>query len=103
MTAANAFSRPDAAWLFYDTAFFDDSGWIVRFEPKVICSDRLRLAIGICGRINPDASLWLQGWLARQETQREALDGLARALTTVGSQLDGAPKHRIYRWRMRIS
>ena len=91
MTAANVFSRPDAAWLFFDTACFDDAGWITRFEPKVFCSDRLRLAIGLCGRINPNAKGWLQGWLAGQETQRDALEGLPKALAVVQSLLASAP------------
>lgn len=101
MTAANAFSRPDAAWLFFDTAFYDAAGWITRFKSKVACSDRFRLAIGVCGRTPPNCEIVIQHWLDEQPTQRAALEGLPELLATLGNAADAAPSYT-HRWRWRI-
>jgi hypothetical protein len=72
MTASNAFARSDGAWLFYDTATYDDDGFIRKLGTKVVSNDRMRLAIGFCGRVPRDMQEEASAWLDAQPSQADA-------------------------------
>lgn len=96
MTAANVFARTSGAWLFFDTASYDDDGFVRGFGPKVATSDRLSLAIGLCGRPPVD---WLQNitaWLDDQPLQADAIAGLPSLLSSLSANASAAPNRA--RW-----
>ena len=91
MTAANVFARADGAWLFFDTAVFDDDGFVRGFRSKVVTSDRLLIGIGVCGRIAPTASERISDYMTAQPDQSAALATTPELLATL--KRDAASVH----------
>lgn len=102
MTAANAFARADGAWLFFDTAAYNDDGFVVSMGSKIVSSDRLHLAIGICGRVPANRNAIIVSWLARQSDQADALANLpdlARSFSDPIAYPNRAPLWRRLIWK----
>lgn len=101
MTAANAFARDDGAWLFFDTAIYDDDGFVRSLRSKVVACDRLRLAIGACGRVPRGWDGKISEWLHAQGSQADALEN-APALIAGLMAFDPLALNRAPLWRRLI-
>lgn len=102
MTAANAFARADGAWLFFDTAVYDRDGFVLSMGSKIVASDRLGLAIGLCGLVPPNRNAIIAELLARQPDQAVALESLpdlTRTLSCPTGLPDRAPLWRRLIWK----
>lgn len=88
MTASNIFARENGTWLFFDTAVYDDDGFVRRFESKVEVSQSLRMAIGVCGRLAPNRNDRIRSFLATQPSQSDALAAIPALLSDLASDVD---------------
>ena len=95
MTACNALLRPEAGYLFTDTAFYDTAGNVLGYGDKVVYSDEHTMAIACVGAVAPNRLTPLIHALATGQetiTQAEmiqALPGLVRVLHAEALKLDG--------------
>ncbi len=100
MTALNLIVGRSASYLFSDYVETDPvryDGIITGFRAKIVCSDRLKIAISISGLYGPEEENQLQAWLDAKRDQDAAMFGLpgyvkaaAERLAETGAHLDPA-------------
>lgn len=101
MTAANVFAREGGAWLFFDTAVYDDDGYILSFRSKVVPCERLMLAVGVCGLVPSTVNAIIGGWLDRYPTQQAVLADAPALLAEISAAIPDTA-NRAPLWRRLI-
>lgn len=95
MTACNVWLRPEAGYLFTDTAFYDGAGNVLGHGSKVVYSEDHTMAIACIGAVAPNRltplihALTIDQETITQAEMIQALPGLVRVLHAEALGLEG--------------